>query len=527
MSFDRELDKTFDAAGVAVEKGVSSFWSKGIVPYFRSVSIGISEVFRKKEWKSLIVALAITILIAVGAFSFEYIYLSKIEHPFVNWLYHRQKLLPFPITIIAAFLVLTFYFSLHGKQIEKLKKRFIIAFERCGLCSRRRVINDNKAVPEYPTLLKQWSDWDGGTVFLFKNVGLPIEAWKNAKDYLVASLEMKIADIDLHNNNPGYIAIKIGGAEIPKTVDFNDDYVGHAGEHSIVVGVSKNGHVTHDFPSIPHLLIAGATGAGKTVVANGLLYQCITKLKAVCFIVDFKGGADYPEFEDIGIDIISEREKLVNLLNHLITEHKERVKLFKENRVSNIVEYNKKFPKKKLRRVFLLIDELAELTDKKSCSKDEQDLVDIVIGQLSTIARLTRSTGINLLLATQRPDANVVPGQIKNNVPGRICGYFKDEIAYRIVLDYVPNPLLPNPKQQPGRFVYSLGSEDFYIQTPYFQRQKHIDKALKMDYETGVLTLEGIQNELDGQLLEASPVASKKARFINMDALDDEEDMYE
>ena len=524
MSFDRELDKSFDAAGDAIEKGVASFWSKGIVPYFRSVSIGLSEVYRKKEWKSFAFALAITVAIGIVAFSVEYFYLSKLENAFINWLYHRQKLLPYPLTIVVAFWGITFYFNLHGKQIEKLKKRFIIAFERCGLCSRRRVINDNKAVPEYPTLLKQWTDWDGGTVFLFKNVGLPIETWKNAKDYLVASLEMKIADIELHNNNPGYITIKIGGAEIPKIVEYDSEYLGQAGEHSIVVGVSKDRHVMHDFPSIPHLLIAGATGAGKTVVANGLLYQCITKLKAVCFIVDFKGGADYPEFEDIGIDIISDREKLVNLLNRLITEHKERVKLFKENRVSNIVEYNKKFPKKKLRRVFLLIDELAELTDKKSCSKDEQELVDIVIGQLSTIARLTRSTGINLLLATQRPDANVIPGQIKNNVPGRICGYFKDEIAYRIVLDYVPNPLLPNPKQQPGRFVYSLGAEDFYIQTPYFQRQKHVDKSLKMDYETGVLTLQGVLEQIDEQVQDSSPVASKKARFIDINALEDEED---
>lgn len=523
MSFDRELDKSLDAAGDAIEKGVASFGTKVIAPYFRSVSIGMSEVIRKKEWKSFIFALAITAAIGAGSFSFEYLYLSKIENVFINWFYHKQKFLPWPITIVAAFWSITFYFNLHGKQIEKLKKRFIIAFERCGLCSRRRVINDNKAVPEYPKLMKQWSDWDGGTVFLFKNVGLPIEAWKNAKDYLVASLEMRIADIELHNNNPGYIAIKIGGAEIPKIVEYDADYLSHTGEHSIVVGVSKDEHVTHDFPSIPHLLIAGATGSGKTVVANGLLYQCITKLKAVCFIVDFKGGADYPEFEDIGIDIISDRERLAKLLNRLIKEHNERIKLFKENRVSNIVEYNKKFTKKKLRRIFLLIDELAELTDKKSCPKDEHDLVDMIIGQLSTIARLTRSSGINLLLATQRPDANVIPGQIKNNVPGRICGYFKDDVAYRIVLDYVPDPLLPDPTQQPGRFVYSLGSRDFYIQTPYFQREKHVDKSLSMDYETGVLTLQGIQDQLDETSSEISPVASKRARFTDMTALEDED----
>lgn len=165
-----------------------------------------------------------------------------------------------------------------------------------------------------------------------------------------------------------------------------------------------------------------------------------------------------------------------------------------------------------LRRIFVLIDELAELTDKKSCPKDEHELVDNIVGLTSRIARLSRFTGINLILATQRPDANVVPGQIKNNVTGRICGYFSDDVAYRIMLDFIPYPRLPDPEVLPGRFMYSIGARKRLVQTPYFQDQ-HIDPNFKMDYSRGMLTLEGALDEGHPSNQELSPIASHRQSY--------------
>ena len=102
------------------------------------------------------------------------------------------------------------------------------------------------------------------------------------------------------------------------------------------------------------------------------------------------------------------------------------------------------------------------MTDKTGASKEDKAAIDELIKSLSTIARLGRAAGIHLILGTQRPDANVLPGQIKNNVDYRICGR-ADDVLSRIVLD---NDLAASlPKTLQGRFVNTDGHE---IQAYYF-----------------------------------------------------------
>ena len=89
--------------------------------------------------------------------------------------------------------------------------------------------------------------------------------------------------------------------------------------------------------------------------------------------------------------------------------------------VENLNEYNSKF-NKDLQRIVFACDELAQLFDKTGLSKEEKEKVDLIIRHVALISRLGRAFGIHLILSTQRPDANVLPGQIKNNLEHRICG---------------------------------------------------------------------------------------------------------
>lgn len=522
MSLEKNIDKSIDQIGDSLEKGVSSFYQNGIAPFFSSVGIGLREVMRKKLYRSkefsryFMVLLVFSLIIGLA----ESIYMLKLfpDQFIVSWLYEKQKILPVPIAMLVLIAGILIYFNNKGKIVIQLRNKFNLAFERCGLFSKRKV----DSLPEYPSLFRELEDRDGGLFFVFKNVGLPLDNWEKAKASLEASLEERISEIQMFRNNPGYIQIKIGGSVMPDTVEFNDSLVGNADDNSVVVGVSKEGAVTHNFKSIPHLLVGGATGAGKTVSVRSVAYQGITHLHGILYIIDFKDGADYTDFADLGVQIISERLQVAKLLDKCMVEHKARIQVFKEHKVKNISEYNEKVKdkNKQFRRVFVLIDELAELTDVKSCPKGELDLLDIIIGQLSSIARLCRSTGINLILSTQRPDANVIPGQIKNNVPGRLSGYFADDIAYRIVLDHVPNPRIPDPTKSPGYFVYSLGAKDHHVRTPYFQ-ERHINKNIRMDYETGVLVMKDPFSDSGEDDESISNVPSQRLRSFNMEDLYD------
>lgn len=517
MSLDKELDKGIDKLGDAIEKKVENLISPGSEKsYLNKVGLGIKDVFRKKRWRSK--KLLMGSLFWVGALIFigisERQYLASmitgesILDNIIQWVYFGQKFTKYPLATMIGVIVILNYFKGYGEQVIELKEKFILAFERCGLYTKGKQ-------REYPFMIRDGGGDVNGRFFIFKSPGIPLESWISAKPALESSLGENISTITLYKKNPGVIELRMGGADLPEVVEFNESYMNHGNETSIVVGIAREGAITHNFMAIPHLLIGGATGAGKTVVARALFYQCIKRLNALPFLIDFKGGADYTDFEDLGIEIISERKKVWELFERLIKEHKARTAHFRKNRVKNIDEYNQKFPSKKIRRVAVLIDELAELTDVKNVPRAEADYVDMIIGQLESMARLTRSTGIHLLLSTQRPDANVVPGQIKNNVPGRLCGYFVDDIAYRIVLDYIPYPKPPNPKEQKGRFIYSLGSENYYIQAPYFQ-EHHVDQSFKLDYTNGVLTM----NTIDEDNFANSPIPSQqlqRARHTKVD----------
>ena len=161
----------------------------------------------------------------------------------------------------------------------------------------------------------------------------------------------------------------------------------------------------------------------------------------------------------------------------LTAENKKRLDLFRELEVKNLAEYNKK-TKSNLCRVVVVIDELAELLDKTGVSKEDKELLEGIEKELSTLARLSRATGINLLLGVQRPDAKVITGQIKTNVPVRICGRFADNSASEIVLSNTKAKDLQDIK---GRFLIKVGADTEEFQAYLFDDELHLKDIEKKD----------------------------------------------
>ena len=197
------------------------------------------------------------------------------------------------------------------------------------------------------------------------------------------------------------------------------------------------------------VLIGGATGSGKSVLLKLMLIQALNK-KAKVIISDFKGGVDFPKIWHQKCTLCFDEDNLLSILNDLVHELENRKRILKESGYPNISVYNNNTDGY-MQRIIFACDEIAEVLDTRGVSKEDKEKINMIEAFLSTIARQGRAFGIHLILATQRPDANILPGQIKNNCQCKICGSC-DQVLSQIVLDCA-DAADQIPKNIPGRLM--------------------------------------------------------------------------
>ena len=193
--------------------------------------------------------------------------------------------------------------------------------------------------------------------------------------------------------------------------------------------------VIGDLSKMPHTLIAGATGSGKSVCINTLIISLLYKYspdEVKLLLVDPKVVElnVYNGIPHLLIPVVTEPKKAAAALNWAVNEMNKRYNLFAENGVRNIDSYNKLVEKgkvqEKLPYVVIIVDELADLM--MVCANDVEDY----IGRL---AQMARAAGMHLVIATQRPSVDVITGVIKANIPSRISFAVSSQIDSRTILD--------------------------------------------------------------------------------------------
>ncbi|BCX15427.1 MAG: hypothetical protein KatS3mg097_319 [Candidatus Parcubacteria bacterium] len=201
------------------------------------------------------------------------------------------------------------------------------------------------------------------------------------------------------------------------------------------IGRKINGDVLFvDLAKLPHLLIAGATGTGKSIFVHDLLISLLMKntpetLNLVLIDPKRVELINYTDIPHLLLDPIVDVRKSVAVFNWLLEEMNERYKLLEESRSRDIDIYNKKQiqrNEKILPRIVLIIDEMADLMMAFGSS---------VEAMIIRLAQMARATGIHLILATQRPSVDIVTGLIKANIPNRICFKVASSVDSRTVLD--------------------------------------------------------------------------------------------
>jgi S-DNA-T family DNA segregation ATPase FtsK/SpoIIIE len=190
-----------------------------------------------------------------------------------------------------------------------------------------------------------------------------------------------------------------------------------------------------DLSTLPHILIAGTTGSGKSVFIHSMITSILLKNTPETLniiLVDPKRVelVRYESLPHLLMDPVLDTKKIVPVMNWLIKEMEERYSTFQNYRVRDIDSYNKIQIQKKQKimpRILFIIDEMADLMIKHG------NLIEATIVRLTQMAR---ATGIHLVLATQRPSVDVVTGLIKANIPNRICFKVASQVDSRTVLDY-------------------------------------------------------------------------------------------
>jgi S-DNA-T family DNA segregation ATPase FtsK/SpoIIIE len=201
---------------------------------------------------------------------------------------------------------------------------------------------------------------------------------------------------------------------------------------SFVIGRDIAGQpVVAALNKMPHLLIAGQTGSGKSVMINTLLTSLLYKnspadLKLI--LVDPKQVelAPYKDIPHLLTPVITEPEKCISALKWAVSEMERRLRTFAEANKRNIAEYNSLSEIDSMPYIVIVIDELADLM--MMAARDVEALV-------VRIAQKARAAGIHLVLATQRPSADVITGLIKANVPARIAFTVAGQVNSNIIID--------------------------------------------------------------------------------------------
>jgi S-DNA-T family DNA segregation ATPase FtsK/SpoIIIE len=319
--------------------------------------------------------------------------------------------------------------------------------------NKNQIINTLK---NYDISISKISATVGPTVTLYEIVpaaGVRISRIKNLEDDIALSLAA--LGIRIIAPIPGKGTIGIEVPNVKKTVvSMRTLLASEKFQHSnynLPIAIGKkidNENFIVDLASMPHLLMAGATGQGKSVGVNAILVSLLYKkhpsqLKLV--LVDPKKVelslyrmiekhflAKLPGEEE---PIITDTKKVVHSLNALCIEMDNRYDLLKEANARNIKEYNEKFVKRRLNPqkghqylpfIVLVIDEFADLI--MTAGKE----IEMPIARL---AQLARAVGIHLIIATQRPSVNIITGTIKANFPSRVAFKVSSKIDSRTILD--------------------------------------------------------------------------------------------
>lgn len=366
-------------------------------------------------------------------------------------------------------------------QMAIANKRFPVAYANLGMEYIRARVKDKyeNSKPKRVHFCKWLFSADGNTIYgKVDQVPYGINPIKLVDEGVLTALTVSLGHPVGGRLDPNGGGVVISVA-LAGTMDIDDMFAFNKALELIsesappltyMVGATANGgRKTYNLEEMPHLLIAGSTGSGKSIAMLGIIGTFAarnTPSALQMLLADFK-GVDFNHFEglphlikdipEIPNGIVEKNEQIVPMLNWLDKENHRRQNIIKNAKAHNLSEYNRHHHVGKLSRIVVFVDEIANLNRTK---KTKDEFTDIVYSLAST----ARATGIHLILSTQFPKDEYITTAIKMNIPGRMAFSVPDLHGSICMIE---NGDAVNIFPPPGRGIFVTGVDRFKFQSPF------------------------------------------------------------
>lgn len=320
-------------------------------------------------------------------------------------------------------------------------------------CQRIGLHNKNG---ECPLLISVKSDdmSSHGFIMTILNRGISLPELENLRDRLEAGLDIIIDQIKYVEASRQLTQIYAVPAkyDLPSFIPWKEKYLSQV-THEVNLGQGLTNNITWDYTKQIHIIVAGTTGSGKSALVRVILHHLLHYANAhKVYILDFK-QVDYAgSYYRSNAQVISDEVKFLETLKDLVGEMRARLTELQRANQRNIDDFNACI-RPTWKHLFVVIDEASELfaasydANSKARSKE-------ILGLLISICRLGRAAGLHVLLSTQRPSVDSIPGSIRSCVDAKVCGKVTSDTESIIVLDNasaarrIPYPI-------PGRFLFN------------------------------------------------------------------------
>ena len=445
------------------------FWSvvKGITVIGKISWEGMKTI-KVKEWEFWLMTSVLGLMTYVQTERMTHLSLIHKILPFrfvARMMLNLYRVYPhwihFSVCFVFLWVVIGFFFGLRPYwELNKFQR----AIDRLGL-KNGEALNP---------VLKRVKELEGGrkelTLFC---PGIGVEKFEEKQSSLQNSFGSKIERF-VDDFQKKSVRIILTTRELPFSVPFKEVSGELVSDGQFIVGVSDYGLRVQSIKDLPHALIAGSTGGGKSVFLKQMLLGLLKSTpKLQMYLIDLKGGLELVDFDPLSnVRIVKTEKEAVLLLKKVNQEMKDRFAFLEKNRLKLIhPERDKKD------RIVVAIDESSVLYTKSSGDEMQSKLVSEARFLTDEIAKLSRAAGIHLILATQKVSKETVDTKVQENMSGKVC-FRMNTIQGSVAI--LGSKVAHDLPQHPGRGFWNLGNEMIEIQAPYLSDKELEEEVLAL-----------------------------------------------
>ena len=330
-----------------------------------------------------------------------------------------------------------------------------------GLDALRLGTEDNR-----PRILTVSSGADKKTKIKIHSLGVGFEKYQSRRGDLEAAFGQTIESISPQEGNPKIINIAMSKIPLPKLVSFSENASLLNKDGAFLIGQSRQGFIAQNIAELPHLLIAGTTGSGKSVFFKQALVGLMeSSPTAKFYLMDFKRGVEFGGFSAVpGVRVVKDKAMALSVLQEAKAEMRSRFDYLERHKLTKIEPEIHKIP-----RFYIAIDEASELLalpdrldpDRQSILESRQIV--------NEIAKLGRAAAIHLLIATQKVSKTIIDTALQENIGGRMAFRMATLVNSAQVLGGKDATDLP---EIPGRAYWCFGTKLIEVQVPFLDDEE-------------------------------------------------------